>query len=1068
MEFCRAGLGRWLLLWCCMLPSLLHAQNYPTRHFTMRDGLPSMAIRTIFQDSRGLLWIGTDAGLCNFDGNSFRIFKFSEGMTANMIWAIAEDEQGNMWFGSYGEGLYKYDGRKFKRFSQKDGLIGDRIRTLCWSRNFHCLVVGSEGGISTIWNDRITNSHDEIFTRGNGGTVTGLADAGKFIYITTYSANNPLRYYPDKNLFVNNLDKKILNGSGSFSAYISLKGDTVFSCWRGVKIIKQDGIAQCDSMDQVFGISEDKRGDLWMASWSYPNRGMTEGVFRYDGKSFKNYKEAFGITDKEIWTVFCDRKQDILWIGTLNEGLFMVPHTAFENFPAAYFHLQNQKINDIFIDSKNSIWISGNRELIRMLPDGSFSFMNKHPMLLSLRRFWSDRQKKNYSGLDTKASMALKLGNTQLPNFEKVTDFEFKNVIEEAGKSIFFTNIFGLFNYHEDHEMTDFIGPDGTFGDFALFGRDTLLTTQWGSTRMMPDFRNSRTNIVDSLFIYFSKETESMKKGDPWNVNRLVKHGNQFWYATLQSGLWMSEGLKLIHFNETDSTISNNLNDICFDEFGHVIFGSNTGEICIATFADQKLKIEYRIGSDQGLQGSSISWLVADQKGRLWAGTNMGLNCIDLNTIYNKGKFLVRFLDEGEGYAGHTAKRAVLDRQGNLWIGAREQLIKLNTGDYFLNRQDSGKIILNSIEINHVPVDSLLKKKLDPWTSLPVQNIKLKYSDNNFTFYYDILNYNNPDKDKFRYMLRGYDNDWNEGGAGRKGVYTNLPSGKYTFTVEAVNLSTNTKAEPLNFEFTIDFPWWKLWYVDSFGVLLILTVSLWILRRYSETKRKKLLEKSDVEKKIVELEMQALQAQMNPHFIFNCVSGIQYFILANKKEEVLEYLSDFSKIVRESLANATLRMIPLEQVIGFLRSYIRLEQMRFPDKFDCSISFRDGLETDFVRLPPMLVQPFVENAISHGFTQMDKMGHLSILFETAGQDLLKCTITDNGVGRGKTAVKRAFEAANDRLHSGAITETRIKLFNPPGTADKYKIVYTDLFEDGIPVGLQVELYLPMEFGDADL
>ena len=119
-----------LFLLFFLFPLILPAQTYPTRHYTMRDGLPSLGIRCTYKDSRGLLWIGTDAGLCSFDGKTFRIFKSSEGMTASQIWAIAEDGDGNMWFGSMGEGLYKYNGRHFKRFTKKDGLTDDRIRVL--------------------------------------------------------------------------------------------------------------------------------------------------------------------------------------------------------------------------------------------------------------------------------------------------------------------------------------------------------------------------------------------------------------------------------------------------------------------------------------------------------------------------------------------------------------------------------------------------------------------------------------------------------------------------------------------------------------------------------------------------------------------------------------------------------------------------------------------------------------------------------------------------------------------------------------------------------------------------
>jgi len=237
-----------------------------------------------------------------------------------------------------------------------------------------------------------------------------------------------------------------------------------------------------------------------------------------------------------------------------------------------------------------------------------------------------------------------------------------------------------------------------------------------------------------------------------------------------------------------------------------------------------------------------------------------------------------------------------------------------------------------------------------------------------------------------------------------------------------------------------------------------------IVRKYIESDRKKRYREAEVEKKLVQLEMLALQAQMNPHFIFNCMNGIQYYILANKMDEALLYLSDFSKVVRESLGNATIRMISLEQEINFLTSYLRLERMRFSDKFDFTIRCIDFEQDDAVSIPPMLVQPYAENAVRHGFEYFKRKGSLSIVFEKQGSDLLKCTITDNGIGREKSNIKSEASPVNDRPHSTMITETRMRLFNPPGSPVKYKIVYNDLSGDGFSSGLSVELYLPMEPG----
>jgi hypothetical protein len=659
----------------------------------------------------------------------------------------------------------------------------------------------------------------------------------------------------------------------------------------------------------------------------------------------------------------------------------------------------------------------------------------------------------------------LKTPDEKINKFVGQFNFGFNRVAEDGDNSVYFTNKLGLYKITGNQTDVKFLGYFGNNFDIDFLGNDTLLITCWGSTVLVPRINTLNSEFLERNYFSLKEINDSIARGNPLDVNRLAKNGKQFWYATMFSGLWMSERMKLVHFNKSDTTISNNLNDICFDEKGHVIFGSNTGEICIATYSQQKLKIDYRITSEQGLHGNSISWLVADQKGKLWAGTNLGLNCIDLDSLYQSNKYTIRFLDEEDGYTGQSSKKAVMDKNGILWIGAGDQLVRFDTKRYLSNRIKPGKIIMKSIEVNHFPIDSILNDGLDRWTTLPASRFTLGYSENNLAFSFDILNYNNPAKDRFRYKLQGYDKTWSKWSESRKAIYTNLPPGKYSFSVESENINTHGKAVALNLEFRIRRPWWKLWYLQTLMLVSLLSVAVLATRKFTAAEREKQLKKAEIETKIAQLEMQALQAQMNPHFIFNCVNGIQYYVLANKLDEVLAYLSDFSKVVRGSLTNATLHRIPLEEEINFLHSYLRLEQMRFPEKFDYSIRCFDSNDVGAAFLPPMLLQPFVENAIRHGFMNLKKKGKLSIVFEKAAKDVLKCTITDNGIGREKARLQNGEAKDNDRQHSGMITETRIRLFNSNGTSDQYKIVYTDLSKNGKPCGLQVELYVPMEMGN---
>ncbi|MBU3681587.1 MAG: hypothetical protein FGM16_06580, partial [Flavobacterium sp.] len=126
----------------------LVAQTLPSKNITINDGLPSNSIKCFFKDSRGILWIGTEAGLCAYDGTSFKIYNESNGLKHSQIWAIAEDNNKNLWLSIYGQGLAKFDGKKFTYFDKKDGLIHNSIRKIYFSKKYNCLILGTENGLS--------------------------------------------------------------------------------------------------------------------------------------------------------------------------------------------------------------------------------------------------------------------------------------------------------------------------------------------------------------------------------------------------------------------------------------------------------------------------------------------------------------------------------------------------------------------------------------------------------------------------------------------------------------------------------------------------------------------------------------------------------------------------------------------------------------------------------------------------------------------------------------------------------------------------------------------------------
>jgi len=240
---------------------------------------------------------------------------------------------------------------------------------------------------------------------------------------------------------------------------------------------------------------------------------------------------------------------------------------------------------------------------------------------------------------------------------------------------------------------------------------------------------------------------------------------------------------------------------------------------------------------------------------------------------------------------------------------------------------------------------------------------------------------------------------------------------------------------------------------------------VWFFIRYRTEKiREEEKQKSQFSKQLAEIEMKALQSQMNPHFIFNSINSIQGFILKNKVDEALGYLMDFSKILRQTLDNATKEYISLDEEIEYIKWYLNLELMRFDKKFTVEFRLPDNLNPQYILIPPMVVQPFVENAIRHGLLhKSDGQGLLLIEFVVQGDQQLKCIIEDNGVGRKRSKEIESWK--NQTTHkpqSTRITKDRIDLLNKASQSDKYRVNIVDLCDGkGTGTGTRVEIVLPL-------
>ena len=220
--------------------------------------------------------------------------------------------------------------------------------------------------------------------------------------------------------------------------------------------------------------------------------------------------------------------------------------------------------------------------------------------------------------------------------------------------------------------------------------------------------------------------------------------------------------------------------------------------------------------------------------------------------------------------------------------------------------------------------------------------------------------------------------------------------------------------------------------------------------------RRKEQELAEMQQQKVELEMQALRAQMNPHFIFNSLNSINMFILENNRLQASEYLSKFSRLVRLILQNSKEAFIPLEAELEALQLYLELESLRFDNKFEYKISVADKVDATVLKVPPLIIQPYVENAIWHGLMHKKEKGHLQIdLYQN--EKFLFCKISDDGVGRKEAGELKSKSGSKHKSMGIQITENRIKMtqLNNPSAIEINDLVYSDGSVAGTEVLLKI-------------
>lgn len=463
---------------------------------------------------------------------------------------------------------------------------------------------------------------------------------------------------------------------------------------------------------------------------------------------------------------------------------------------------------------------------------------------------------------------------------------------------------------------------------------------------------------------------------------------------------------------------------------------------------------------DRSSSGRPFIQLSVDDKSRVWAmQENYGirildpftLQCIDSFSIGSRGLKLSYYSDivyGGENYMFLQGQNGVVvynyekqqsflfDNSNGLKYPDAYSLLYSNkhlvlgqsdavqTYDTRLFEKNSFKLFPR---INLISSDTLIVYDRERADS--IRKITLKYFQNNLRISFSAPEFIFPERIEYAYQLSGFEDDWQYASYFKREVsYTRLRPGSYTFKLKAQMQGGNWNVEPVEYEIIVLEAWWQtnLFKIGMF--MLILATIILVFRLRIQSIRRKERQKGKHEKELLELEAKALRAQMNPHFIFNCLNSIKTLMQENQNEKGVTYLITFSKLIRTLLNNADKKEISLYDEVETCKLYLQLEAMRFDAKFSYSVTIDTGIDLKSIVVPALLVQPFIENAIWHGI--MPKAGEGNVLFNVSKKnDSIEISVEDDGIGRVASMQNKPASNIGHQSKGVNLTQARLELDN---------------------------------------
>jgi len=406
-------------------------------------------------------------------------------------------------------------------------------------------------------------------------------------------------------------------------------------------------------------------------------------------------------------------------------------------------------------------------------------------------------------------------------------------------------------------------------------------------------------------------------------------------------------------------------------------------------------------------------------------------------------------------WGGHSSS-VLIDRNGFLW--GNEYYGITRSLDVIIPNQSSSEVELALFEATIGQEENAIALKRE----LPIQ-IELQENEELVELTFGFVNPHPKEIINYAFKLTGYNQDWVDVGTENTIRFTDLKTGRYNFMVrgeiEGQEIVVEKRLAQLrkkgNLLNNSNFIGW-------ISIALLSLIALLTFQVFNRRNQRKQLE-LDYQKEASQMRIKILRAQMNPHFLFNSLNSIKHFIQTKNNKEASRYLAKFSKLIRHTLKNSKEDLITLKNELESLSLYIELEQMRFDNKFDFQITMDKKIQSNEIFVPPLIIQPYVENAIWHGLLHKESRGKLTINVSKEANHIL-ITVEDNGIGRKKATEMNLKSAMKKKSYGMQITQDRLALSEDMG-AQTTQVEVLDLYTDNIAKGTKINLTIPITYGN---